>query len=207
MTRFGAGSAGDPALAKLMFALLCSLRGTTLIYQGEELGLPEVDLRRDQLRDPVGDLYYPIAKGRDGCRTPMPWDAVAPNLGFSTGTPWLPLGPTHRALAVSEQEGDANSPLEFARHFLAARKKSSALRSGEIAFIDADAPILAFTREQGDEKLLGVFNLSDADARFVHPLVARGEVLGLGCGNSTDRGETLMLGPLAARFSRLSAGI
>ena len=64
---------------------------------------------RDQLRDPVGDLYYPLFKGRDGCRTPMPWDARQPNLGFTTGTPWLPLGPAHAALAVSAQEGDPDS--------------------------------------------------------------------------------------------------
>ena len=86
-----------------------------LLYQGEELGLPEVDLRRDQLKDPVGDLYYPLFKGRDGCRTPMPWDAEQPNLGFSAGTPWLPLGPAHRRLAVSEQEKDPSSALAFTR--------------------------------------------------------------------------------------------
>jgi alpha-glucosidase len=201
VTRFGAPPEGDPALAKLMFALLCSLRGTTLIYQGEELGLPEVDLRRDQLQDPVGDLYYPVAKGRDGCRTPMPWDAKAKNLGFSTGTPWLPLGPTHKALAVSEQEGNADSPLEFARHFLAGRKKSAALRLGEIEFLDADRPVLAFTRAHDDERILCVFNMSAGDATFTHPLLAKGKVLGLGCGNSSDAGETLHLGPLAARIA------
>src|SRR6185503_21253765 len=96
VTRFGDGS------AKVMLALLLAMRGTILLYQGEELGLPEVDLARDQLRDPVGDLYYPIAKGRDGCRTPMPWNADAPNLGFTTGMPWLPLGAAHEALAVSK---------------------------------------------------------------------------------------------------------
>ena len=63
VTRFGGGRDGNPALAKLMLALLLSLRGTVLLYQGEELGLPEVDLRRDQLRDPVGDLYYPDRQG------------------------------------------------------------------------------------------------------------------------------------------------
>ncbi|HXC55709.1 MAG TPA: alpha-amylase family glycosyl hydrolase [Rhizomicrobium sp.] len=201
VTRFGAPAEGDPALAKLMFALLCSLRGTTLIYQGEELGLPEVDLRRDQLKDPVGDLYYPIAKGRDGCRTPMPWDAEAKNLGFTTGTPWLPLGPAHKALAVSRQDGNADSPLEFARHFLAARKHSAALRLGDIAFVAAGPPVLAFTRAHGPEKILCVFNMSAGDARFTHPLVAAGRVLGLGCGNSSDSGETLTLGPFAARFA------
>jgi alpha-glucosidase len=203
VTRFGGGPQGDPALAKMLFALLCSLRGTTLIYQGEELGLPEVDLRRDQLKDPVGDLYYPIAKGRDGCRTPMPWDAQAKNLGFSIGTPWLPLGPAHKALAVSEQEGNADSPLEFARHFLRARKTSAALRLGTLQFLQADKPILAFTREHDGEKVLCIFNMSRDDASFSHPLIATSKVLGLGCGNSSDRGDTLHLGPLAARFADL----
>ena len=201
VSRFGGGPDGDPALAKLLFALLCSLRGTTLIYQGEELGLPEVDLRRDQLRDPVGDLYYPVAKGRDGCRTPMPWNADAANLGFSSGTPWLPLGETHRALAVSEQEGNADSPLEFARHFLAGRRASPALRLGDIEFVDAEKPILAFTRSLGAERILCVFNLSRDDITFPHPSIAEGRVLGLGCGNSMERGDTLHLGPLAARFT------
>ncbi|HJW42246.1 MAG TPA: alpha-amylase family glycosyl hydrolase [Rhizomicrobium sp.] len=203
VTRFGAGPEGDPALAKLLFALLGSLRGTTLIYQGEELGLPEVDLRRDQLRDPVGDLYYPIAKGRDGCRTPMPWDAKAKNLGFSTGTPWLPLGPTHRALAVSEQEGNADSPLAFARHFLRGRKASAALRLGGIAFLDAETPVLAFTRTHEGERILCVFNLSREDATFAHALATQGNVMDLGCGNSTEQGASLHLGPLACRFVAL----
>ncbi len=200
-SRFGAPPEGDPALAKMMFALLCALRGTTLIYQGEELGLTEVDLRRDQLRDPVGDLYYPIAKGRDGCRTPMPWDAGAPNLGFTTGTPWLPLGPHHRSMAVSAQEGNADSPLEFARHFLHARKTNRALRLGKIKFLDAEKPVLAFTREEGSERILCVFNMSAGDAAFRHPAIAGGKVLGLGCGNSSEKGEMLTLGPYAARFT------
>ena len=160
VSRFGGGRAGNPALAKLMLALLLSLRGTVLLYQGEELGLPEVDLRRDQLRDPVGDLYYPAAKGRDGCRTPMPWDAGAPNLGFTTGTPWLPLGPAHKPLAVSLQESDADSTLNFARRFLAMRANSPALRLGAIAVVEAQAPILAFARTYEDQRVLCVFNMS-----------------------------------------------
>ena len=201
VSRFGGAPQGDPALAKLLFALLCSLRGTTLIYQGEELGLPEVDLRRDQLRDPVGDLYYPVAKGRDGCRTPMPWDAAAKNLGFSSGVPWLPMGETHRALAVSEQAGNADSPLEFARHFLAGRRASGALRLGDIAFVEADKPVLAFVRSHATERVLCVFNMGREDVVFRHPAVVTGRVLGLGCGNSMDRGDALHLGPLAARFT------
>src|SRR3569833_191361 len=203
VSRFGGDARGDPELAKMLFALLCSLKGTTLIYQGEELGLPEVDLRRDQLKDPVGDLYYPIAKGRDGARTPMPWDAEAQNLGFSSGTPWLPMGPAHKALAVSDQDGRADSPLECARQFLRERKASAGLRLGELAFVDAESPVLAFTRTHGDERILCVFNMSRGDASFTHKMIGQGEVLGLGCGNSMDRGSTLHLGPLAASFRKL----
>src|SRR5262249_19758862 len=123
-SRFGEAS------AKALLALLFALRGTVLLYQGEELGLPEVDLRRDQLRDPVGDLYYPLVNGRDGCRTPMPWDANNPNPGFSTAAPWLPLGAEHAALAVSLQERDASSTLAYARAFLKARKNLPALIEG-----------------------------------------------------------------------------
>jgi len=202
VSRFGAPPEGNPALAKLMFALLCSLRGTTLIYQGEELGLPEVELRRDQLRDPVGDLYYPIAKGRDGCRTPMPWDASAPNLGFSTGKPWLPLGPTHRALAVSEQQGDRGSVLNYARQILAMRRKSAALRLGAIQFLESENPILAFTRTLDTERLLCVFNLSADDVPFRHPNIAQGSAENIGSGRVTTAGEVLSLGPFACHFVR-----
>ena len=165
LTRFG-GPNAPQALAKLMLAVLISLKGTVLLYQGEELGLPEADLRRDQLRDPVGDLYYPLHKGRDGCRTPMPWDADKPNLAFSTGTPWLPMAPEHRALAVSHQEGDQNSTLQFARRFLAMRRAMPAMRLGEIEFRDAPAPLLVFERRLESERVLCAFNMSDREVAF-----------------------------------------
>jgi alpha-glucosidase len=166
VTRFGGGRDGNPALAKLMLALLFSLRGTVLLYQGEELGLPEVDLRRDQLRDPVGDLYYPIAKGRDGCRTPMPWNADAANFGFSAGTPWLPPGEAHKPLAVSRQESDPDSTLNTARRLLAARRESAALRLGAIEPLDAPAPVLAFDRTHAGERVRCLFNMSAEETRF-----------------------------------------
>ena len=202
VSRFGAPPEGNPALAKLMFALLCSLRGTTLIYQGEELGLPEVDLRRDQLRDPVGDLYYPIAKGRDGCRTPMPWDADAPNFGFTTGRPWLPLGPHHAPLAVSKQAGDLNSVLAFARRFLALRKASAALRLGEISFFDTTGPVLSFVRSHGGERIACAFNLSADEVVFRHADIGKGPAMEVGCGRSRIEGDALRLDPFAAGFVR-----
>lgn len=202
VSRFGGAPEGDPALAKLLLALLFAIKGSVCLYQGEELGLTEVDLRRDQLRDPVGDLYYPIFKGRDGCRTPMPWDAAAPNLGFSSGTPWLPLGPAHRDLAVSEQQADPNSALAFARRFLAARKNHPALITGSMKFIPAAAAILAFTREVEGERLLCVFNMSREPAAFDLAGLDY-EALALGCGEAEVKGKTLELGPLAVWFGCL----
>ncbi len=183
-TRFG------PDAAKAMLALLCALRGTILLYQGEELGLPEVDLRRDQLRDPVGDLYYPLFKGRDGCRTPMPWDAAAPNLGFTMGTPWLPPGPAHQALAVSEQERDPGSALAFTRALLAARKAHPALREGTLILLDG--PLLAFTRQTDGEAIVCAFNLTGADQAMELPGPAT--ALDLGAGTARLDGTRLTLG-------------
>jgi alpha-glucosidase len=203
VTRFGGGSEGDTALAKLLMALLLSIKGTVLMYQGEELGLPEVDLRRDQLKDPVGDLYYPLFKGRDGCRTPMPWDAEAPNLGFSSGTPWLPPGPAHRNLAVSEQEGDSQSALNFARSALKARKENKALRLGEIEFLDVAAPILAFMRNYENERVVCVFNMSREQVMFQDARISPATTLDITCGDVVDANGELALGPLSAWLGRL----
>jgi len=190
-TRFGAAS------AKVLLALLLSLRGTALLYQGEELGLPEVDLRRDQLRDPVGDLYYPLFKGRDGCRTPMPWDAAGPNLGFSSGVPWLPLGDSHKPLAVSEQQTDPGSALVFTRAMLAARRAHPALRNGTLTLL----PGLAFVRELGGMRIVCAFNLSDTATEIV--LSGPAEALGFGTGTASLSGSRLTLGPHAAFFGVL----
>jgi len=220
VTRFGGGSDGqqkceavlrpaarpediEPGTAKLYLALLLALRGTILLYQGEELGLPEVDLRRDQLRDPVGDLYYPLFKGRDGCRTPMPWDAAQPGMGFSRGTPWLPLGPDHAALSVEAQECDMGSNLEYARLLLAARRASSALRLGTQVLLDAPLPLIAFLREHGDEKLLCIFNLGPEVVHFSDNQAARALTVLKGCGEVTETADGLTLGPRSAWFGIL----
>jgi alpha-glucosidase len=203
VTRLGGDPSGDPDLAKLLLAVLLSQRGTILLYQGEELGLPEVDLRRDQLRDPVGDLYYPIAKGRDGCRTPMPWDAKAKNLGFSTGTPWLPLGPAHRALAVSKQDGFSDSVLAYARKLLAGRKASAALMLGDITVVESAAPILAYVRRHEGESVLAIFNMSREPGEFGNAKIGAAQTLDFGCGSVEVDTGGLRLGPLSAWFGRV----
>lgn len=202
VSRFG-GRGPAPDLAKLMFALLLALKGTILVYQGEELGLPQASLPRDRLRDPVGDLYWPYDGGRDGCRTPMPWDAGLANLGFSEHEPWLPAAAEHAALTVADQEADPDSNLAFARQMIALRKASPALTYGELTFLDAPDPVLAFVRREGEEAVACIFNLS-GEPRFVElPQVAGGALHPLRAADADLRGGSLGLAPWAATFVAL----
>ena len=160
MSRWAKHSASPAELARQTIALVLSLKGSVCLYQGEELGLPETDLLFEELTDPRGIRFWPEDKGRDGCRTPIPWDAGnAPN-GFTSGTPWLPVKPAQSALNVATQNADENSTLAFYRTILAWRKSHPALQTGEIAFHKTAEPILAFTRLDGNDGLLCLFNLS-----------------------------------------------
>ncbi|MGN6389567.1 MAG: alpha-amylase family glycosyl hydrolase, partial [Burkholderiaceae bacterium] len=107
--------------AKAMMAMLLAMRGDVCLYQGEELGLPQADVPFERIQDPFGKNFWPKFKGRDGCRTPMPW-TDAPHGGFSRAEPWLPVDATHLPLNVATQEADAGSMLHFTRRMLALRK-------------------------------------------------------------------------------------
>lgn len=147
-------------LAKLSAAMLLSFEGSVCIYQGEELGQVDTELEFEELTDPEGINYWPEIKGRDGTRTPMAWDANAPNAGFSKANQtWLPVKAPQAARAVSTQESNG-SVLNFYREMLALRKATPELVSGEIAFLDTPEPVLAYTR---DNTVLCLFNLSDKD--------------------------------------------
>ena len=160
VTRFAAGGPVTPTLRALLPILLCSLRGTPCLYQGEELGLEEAVLAFEQLRDPYGLTFWPEYKGRDGCRTPMPWSATAVHAGFTSGEPWLPVPADHLPLAVDAQERDPGSPLHMVRDFLLWRRTEPLLVRGAIRFRDADEPVLAFERHDGQRALFCAFNLA-----------------------------------------------
>jgi alpha-glucosidase len=201
VSRIGGPDATDD-LAKTLFALLLSLRGTTLIYQGEELGLPQARLARHQLRDPVGDLYWPYDFGRDGCRTPMPW-TEGPNRGFSTGQPWLPLAKEHAGRSVETQEHDADSVLAFARRMVAFRQASSALKTGDLELWDTEGGLIAFARRGDDGALACVFNLTAEPQVLEHPDLAGATLLDV-ADEADLRGGSLGLAPHACAFLRLA---
>jgi alpha-glucosidase len=155
------------------------LRGSIILYQGEELGLPQVDVPFDRLQDPEAIANWPQTLSRDGARTPMPWLADSPNLGFSSGEPWLPLGDSHRPLAIDRQENNTASLLRFARQCLALRTKRAALRQGNMEVLEAGEQRLVFERSSGGETLRCSFNLSDRPASFEatgEQLLAAGDV-------------------------------
>lgn len=134
--------------ARASLLLTLSLPGAAYLYQGEELGLPEVpDLPAASLRDPIFERTGGTEKGRDGCRVPIPWDAAAPGLGFTDGAPWLPQPRDWSKYAASEQEHDAGSFLTLYRQAAAARRKMLALSPGpQIIWQDLGEKILAFRR-------------------------------------------------------------
>jgi alpha-glucosidase len=160
----------DPIrIAKIALTVIASLRGSLCLYEGEELGLTEANLAYEDLRDPYGIRFWPAFKGRDGCRTPMVWERQAPNAGFSTGKPWLPVPDVHKAMAVDTQDGVPESVLTHYRQTLAFRSAHRAMVDGDFALLQVNQDLLAFTRKKGDQTLLFVFNLTREPQDFIMP--------------------------------------
>jgi len=163
-SRWSAAGSADTRRDRLWLALLLMLRGSASIYQGEELGLPEAEVPFELLQDPYGRAFWPEFKGRDGCRTPMPWRADQPHGGFTDGLPWLPVSEAHLALAIDQQAGDPGSMLQFSRALLHWRREQPLLCTGSMKFLDAPEPLLSFERGDGERRLQAAFNLSPEPA-------------------------------------------
>lgn len=148
------------SIARLSIAMLTSFPGTLGIYQGEELGQTETDLEYHELTDPPGLRFWPENKGRDGCRTPMVWEAGAPHAGFTDGTPWLPVKAPQAARAVDRQEAEPDSLLNAYRAQIAFRKSRQEFTLGDIAFLDLPEPVLGLVRSHEGVRLACLFNLS-----------------------------------------------
>ena len=162
---------GDPQALRAYLSMQLSLRGSPCLYQGEELGLTEGVLTFEQLRDPYGISMWPEAGGRDGCRTPMVWQADAANAGFSDAEPWLPVMQNHLPLAVDQQDTDLGSLLNYYRDWLQARRKLAVLWSGSFELLAAHSQVLAYIRRDAESgrTLLCVLNLSDKTAEYTLP--------------------------------------
>ncbi|MCJ7694354.1 MAG: alpha-glucosidase, partial [Anaerolineaceae bacterium] len=159
----------EDAILKVSAAMLLTLKGTPFLYYGEEIGMRDINLKRSQILDRIGKRYWPFNKGRDGCRSPMQWDATQ-NAGFSAVPPWLPLHPNYQTRNVLNQSSNPASLLNFYKHLLKLRKTHSALRQGDIKHLDLqNQNVLSYTRSTPDEEILVCLNLSSKPSKVMLP--------------------------------------
>ena len=159
-TRYGDGVHNDD-IAKLMAGFYLTLRGTPVMYYGEEIGMENNDPRRkEDVKDPIGVLGWPKEKGRDGERTPMQWTG-GPNAGFTKGKPWLPVPESAMTHNVEAESKDPQSVLSFYRQVIRLRKEEPALREGAyVPLNESDANVMSYLRQSKDGAVLVVLNLS-----------------------------------------------
>lgn len=199
------GHAHDSSrFARVLVALLGSLRGTVCLYQGDELGLSEADVPYERLQDPYGIAFWPEHKGRDGCRTPMPWRADEAGAGFSVMDPWLPVSNDHARLAVDRQERESDSTLHAVRRFLAFRRDLPPLVAGTLRFLGdpEEESLLLFERSLGGRTLLCAFNLGEETRRVTAPPKVSA-IHGLPGTEGRLEGDTLVLPGLAWFFGEV----
>ena len=158
ISRYAAGELTE-ARAKVAATMLLTLRGTPFLYYGEELGLREGNIPRAEIVDPPGLKYWPFYKGRDGCRTPMPWDTT-PHAGFSSARPWLRVNSDYARVNVESERRDPNSLLNYYRRLIALRRASPALQQGTYRVLDPAGDVYAYQRAASGQCLLIALNFS-----------------------------------------------
>ena len=165
--RYGDGQHNDQ-IAKDMAAMYLTLRGTPILYYGEEIGMQNNDpKRREDVKDPIGRLGWPKEKGRDGERTPMQWNDE-PNAGFTTGIPWNAIPVTYKSYNVEDEAKDPNSILNWYKALLALRHTDPALLDGAyIPLNESDAEVLSYLRKASGYAVLVAINMS-AEPRALH---------------------------------------
>ena len=165
------------AQARVAAMLLLTLRGTPTMYYGDEIGMLQVNITSEQVRDPFEKNVPGIGVGRDGCRTPMQWSAEA-NAGFTSGEPWLPLADDYAQNNVANLVDDHSSILNLYRALIALRKSTSALSTGTYVPVAATGDLLVYRRVDGDDVLMIVLNLGhDAVSKTLDVVEMSREIL------------------------------
>jgi alpha-glucosidase len=174
--RFGDG-VHNAQIARIVAALLLTARDAALLYQGQEIGqITATPTRIEDVRDPIGISGWPREKGRDGERTPMPWDASA-QAGFSTNPhTWLPVTPNYLTVNVASESADPESLLNWYRRLIALRRSNGALRGGRMVMLDdTNTRVLTFARVAADgSAVLVSLNMSPTPQTLSLGLAAAG---------------------------------
>ncbi len=204
--RYGDGVHNDQ-IAKLMGALYLTLRGTPIMYYGEEIGMKTTPpARKEDVKDPIGRKGWPEEKGRDGERTPMQWDG-SENAGFTKGTPWLPVPPTYKTHNVADESKDPESVLEFYKSVLKLRHTNRALLEGDYtALNESDANVLSYSRIYKDQGMVVALNMSNTPQKIKLSLQGKGFASAkslLTTGESAVRGNVVSLEPYGVFIGEL----
>ncbi len=146
----------DDRRTRLGLLMLLTLRGTPVLYYGDEIGMGDTPITRSQLEDPVGLLHWPAVEGRDAERTPMQWHDGA-GAGFTDPgvTPWLPIGDTS-TVNVASQVDDPASVLSFCRAVLALRRQREDLRRGDYRPVESPDGTWVYQRGSGTHVALNL---------------------------------------------------
>jgi alpha-glucosidase len=179
--------------ARVAAMLLLTLRGTPTLYYGDEIGMHQLAIAPQDVRDPFEKNVPGIGVGRDGCRTPMQWDAT-PFAGFSTRTPWLPLPGDFLQENVVNLAADGRSILHLYKALIALRRKLPALQSGDYVSIAAEGDLLLYRRQSEAAAVLIALNLGAA------PISIASEAIGLG-------GEILLSTMLDRRGEKIAGSL
>ncbi len=151
---------------KAAAVILLTLRGTPFLYYGEEIGMRDIPVRYSQIKDPIGRRYWPLFKGRDGCRSPMQWNDDT-NAGFGSGIPWLPVNKNFHSRNVAIQQDNPNSLFNVYKQVLLLRKQHRCLFGGAFEMINStNKNLLVFSRSAEDEKAFIVVNFSSSSQVF-----------------------------------------
>ena len=174
LNRYGDGQ-HNTEIAKLLAGLYLTLRGTPIMYYGEEIGMVNNDpKRKEDVQDPIGRTGWPQEIGRDGERTPMQW-STATNAGFTQGKPWLPVSPSYQSTNVASELNDPNSILNFYKRVLALRHTNEALREGKyVALNPDDSNVLSYLRRYKNSAVLVALNMSATAQKVAFDLAPQG---------------------------------
>jgi alpha-glucosidase len=176
---------GTDGRARAAAVLLCTLRGTPFLYQGEELGLQDAEVPPDRVVDPGG---------RDGCRAPIPWTSEA-RYGWSGAEPWLPFPPDAATRNVHAEDSDPGSFLNLYRRILRARRASAALSTGQQELLPAPEGVLAYRRSSGGDRRTVLINFTDRAIDGIELAGSPAEVEVASNGEGEGQGFAGRLGP------------
>jgi alpha-glucosidase len=204
--RYGDGQHNDQ-IAKLMAGLYLTLRGTPIMYYGEEIGMKTTTpTRKEDVKDPIGRTGWPKEKGRDGERTSMQWDEST-NAGFSTSSPWLPVPPTAKTHNVADEAKDPDSVLSFYKKVLKLRRTNRALLDGSyVPLNENDQNVLSYLRAYKDQMVLVALNMSGAERKVNFEMSKRGFTSAkslVATGKSSVNGEVVTLEPYGVFIGQL----